>query len=125
MKKMISMVTVVMMLLFTLTGCSKNTTETVTLEATVVSCEEGTYHTNSTYSSTATMHLANGDYAQYNMYNTLANATGYYDYDITVSIGDEFHTIVRDKTYALGSTIYVEKVMTYNEDNQLIKTTYR
>mgnify|MGYP001056561101 CR=1 FL=1 len=123
MKKLISLLVVVMVL--ALTGCSKNITETVTLEATVVSCEKGSLHQNTTYSSQATTALINGDYTNYTLYSTLATSTGYYDYKITVSIGDEFQTVVRNNSYEVGNTIYVEKITTYNESNELIKTVYR
>lgn len=125
MKKMITMATVLVILLLTLTGCSKNTSETVTLEATVVSCEAGTLHENTAFSSQATTALINGDYTNYTMYSTLADATGYYDYKITVDLGNEFQTIVRSNRYEVGSKIYVEKVTTYNENNELIKTEYK
>lgn len=125
MKKMISIATLMVMVLLTLTGCSQNTRETVTLEGTVVSCERGTLHKNTAYSTQATMAMMDGDYTKSTMYSALADATGYYDYEITVDLGDEFQKIVRISQYEIGSTIYVEKVTTYNENNELIQTQYK
>ncbi len=122
MKKIILMLIVMMLLL---TGCSKNTAKSVVLDATVVSCEEGNYHRNASYSSIANMYLVNGNYAQYNIYSALANATGYYDYNITFSIGDEYQIVVRNEKYEVGSTIYVEKIYIYNESDELIKIIYK
>lgn len=125
MKKTFCMFLVAMLFALTLTGCSKNTTEEVVLEATVMSCEMGTFHEDSSFSGVATMHLVNGDLLNYTIYSTLADATGYYDYNITVDIDGEYQTITRDNTYEVGSKIYVTKTMTYDENNNPIKISYR
>lgn len=125
MKKTLCIIFVAMMFVLSLTGCSNNTTEEVVLEATVKSCEKGTFHEDSSYSGVATMHLVNGDLLNYSIYSTLADATGYYDYNITVEIEGEYQIIVRDTSYEVGSKIYVTKVMTYNESKELIDIDYR
>ena len=71
------------------------------------------------------MHLVNGDLLNYTLYSSLADATGYYDYDITVEIEGEYQIIVRDTPYDVGSKIYVKKIMTYNESKELIDIDYK
>lgn len=125
MKKTLCIIFVTMIFVLCLTGCSNNTTEETVLEATVMSCEKGTFHEDSSFSGIANMHLVNGDLLNYTMYSTLADTNGYYDYDITVEVEGKYKIIVRDTPYEIGSKIYVEKIMTYNESKELIDVDYR
>ena len=125
MKKTLCIIFVTIIFVLSLTGCANNTTEEVVLEATVMSCEKGTFHEDSSYSGIATMKFIDGDLLNYALYSTLADANGYYDYNITVDIGGEYQIIVKDTPYDVGSKIYVKKVMTYNEANELIDVDYR
>jgi len=90
-----------------------------------MSCEKGTFHEDSSFSGIANMHLVNGDLLNYTMYSTLADTNGYYDYDITVEVEGKYKIIVRDTPYEIGSKIYVEKIMTYNESKELIDIDYK
>ncbi len=70
------------------------------------------------------MYLAQQNYEQWNMYKNLAYANGKYDYQITISIDEENHTVIREEQYEIGQYITVIKVETY-AGLQLVNTDYK
>lgn len=122
--KKLTLLTLSTLFLVSLVGCGKNITyEKREIQATVVSCDQGSYNTNSLYSSLANMYLSQKDYGAWSMYNSLAYSNGTYVYNITVEISNKNYTIVRPKPYKAGQSITVTEVTKY-KDSKIPKKYY-
>ncbi len=125
MKKYMALGIMSLLFVFMLVGCGKNYTyEETEFETVVIECEEGTYHQNASYLVMANTYLAQQNYGLWSTYVNLANATGKYDYKITISIDEDNYTVIREDQYEVGQYVTVIKVNTYL-DSQLIKTEYK
>lgn len=125
MKKNATLGILVILFVFMLTGCGeKYSYKETEIQATVIQCEQGTFHPDSYYYSLANMYLSQKDYGMWNMYLTLANSNGKYDYNVIISINESNFTVVRSELYVVGQTITVTEVKTYNS-NELVKIEYK
>ena len=124
MKKIFTLGIIIVLSLLFVTGCSNYSIEEIELEATVVKCEQGRLHPDSSYSSLANNYLSQGNYSYYSMYNSLARQNGSYDYNITISIEGENHVVVRSTPYEAGDTITVTKKITNDQNGDLVKIEY-
>lgn len=128
MKKNTSIVILVCLFAAILIGCEKEqyTYSQTEFDADVVSCEESTFHPNTTYITLANMYLGQNNYALWSMYMTLANATGQYDYNVTVDIDGNNYTVIRSQQYQIGQKVRVIKIETYKiNSDQLISISYK
>ena len=126
MKRYVALGIVSILLVFMLTGCEeKYSYEETEFEAIVIQCEKGTFHPDASYLSIADMYLAQKNYGLWSTYNSLANANGTYDYNVTVNIDGNNYTVVRENQYEIGQYITITKVNTYNMASQLVKTEYK
>ena len=104
-----------------MTGCGKNYSyERTELEAVVIECEEGTYHPDASYMAIANMYLAQNNLGMWSTYMNLANTNGAYDYNVTIVIDGNNHTVIREQQYEIGQYITITMVNTYNQDKQLV-----
>ena len=109
-----------------LTGCGeKYSYEETEFEAVVVQCEKATFHPDASYLSIANMYLAQKNYGLWNMYTSLANSNGTYDYIVTANIDENYYTVIRENQYQIGQYITITEVNTYDMDSQLVKTEYK
>lgn len=109
-----------------LTGCGeKYSYEETEFEAIVIQCEKGTFHPDASYLSIANMYLAQKNYGLWNMYTSLANSNGTYDYIVTANIDENYYTVIRENQYQIGQYITITEVNTYDMDSQLVKTEYK
>jgi len=124
MKKFFALGMLIFLFVFVLTGCGNYSYKETKIETTVIQCEKGNYNKNAAYNATANMYVAQGKHAQAAMYKALANANGYYNYNITVNIEGKKYIIVRLEQYEVNECIVITKVDTY-KDSQLVKTEYK
>ena len=71
------------------------------------------------------MYLAQKNYGLWNMYTSLANSNGTYDYIVTANIDENYYTVIRENQYQIGQYITITEVNTYDMDSQLVKTEYK
>lgn len=123
MRKFATIGIIIVLFAIILTNCrEKYSYEQTELEAVVIGCEEGTYHLDASYVAIANMYLAHENYGMWNMYLSLANTNGAYDYNVTIDIGGKNYTVIRKQQYEVGQYITVTMVNTYNMDSQLVNT---
>lgn len=126
MKKYATLGILTILFVFMLTGCGeKYSYEQIELETVVIQCEKGTYHPDESYMSIAKMYLTQNEYGLWNMYMSLANDNGTYDYNVTIDIDGNNYTVVRKEQYEVGQYITITMVNTYNKDLQLVNTEYK
>ncbi len=123
MKKLIAVLLMITMI--SLVGCSSKKHQYVDVYGIVIDCSQGAFRFNQVYYSMANAALCNKDYAQYSTFYSLAVANGYYEYRITVQIGEITVYVTRNSPYQFGDVIAVTQVKTFTEDNQLISIEYR
>ena len=123
MRKNIILILVIILVCSTLTACATYTYETKEIETTVISCEQGTLIPAPEYVSLANMYLIKKNTAMYTMYMSLAHTNGTYNYNITITIDGENHTVVRKESYDVGETIIVNAEYAY-ADGELVNITY-
>ena len=123
MKRIVSVLFVVVMLfsVISLTGCSKHTSVTETIEVAVVRCEEGRFVNNAAYVSMANSAMVNKKYAQYSTYMALARSTGKQKYNVYFEYEGVEYDIEVDEEIDINTTIEVEKTTVYDEDGQVVK----
>lgn len=116
---------VTMLVIFIFSGCSLfYEYEETEFEATVLECEKGKHISNSYYDYNANNSLMNNDFSGYHSNKYLAEATGDYEYKITVCIDGENYTVTRYKPYEIGDTITITKVDTYL-DQEFVTCEYK
>ena len=124
MRKTIIFILVIFLFLTTLTACTNYTFETKEVEATVISCQQGTLIPSPEYVSLANMYLIKKNTAMYTMYMSLAHSNGSYNYNITINIdGSENHVVVRNDSYEAGEIIIVTAKYSY-ADGKLVSIEY-
>ena len=123
MRKTLICMLVISIMITTLTACTNYTYENKEIEATVVSCEKGSFVLASEYVSIANVYLAQQKTAMYSMYMSLARSNGSYNYNIGVSIEGETYTVVRSEPYEIGQTITVKAQYGY-ADGELVNVDY-
>lgn len=123
MKKFIALGLIVLLFVFVATGCAVAEVKETKCEAIVVDCIKGNFIKNPTYTSLATAALMKKDFSKAALYNNLAQSTGWYEYEVTVSAeGNEIVLNLRNE-YKVGETITITRVDTY-VDGMLTETTY-
>ena len=123
MRKNIIFILVIILVSSALTACATYTFETKEIEATVISCEQGTLIPAPEYVSLANMYLIKKNTAMYTMYMNLAHTNGTYNYNITIMIDGENYTVVRSAPYEVGDTIIVNAEYVF-ADEKLVDITY-
>lgn len=123
MRKNIIFIFVIILVFSTLTACTSYTYETKEVEATVISCEKGTLIPAPEYVSLANMYLIKKNTAMYTMYMSLAHTNGTYNYNITITVDGENHTVVRNESYDVGETIIVNAEYAY-ADGEIVNIRY-
>ena len=122
MKRIVSVLLVVMLVsVFFLTGCSKTTSETETIEVTVISCEKGRFVNNASYVSMATAAMARKQPALYSTYMALARSTGTQKYNVYFEYEGVEYKVERNEEINTNTTIQVEKTTVYDEDGQIVE----
>lgn len=124
MRKRLTLGFLVFLFVFTLTGCGKTSYQETEVTTSVIECEKGSFHQDSSYLSIAYMYLAQEDYSLYYFYSNLANANGHYDYEITVTIEGKKHKVTRLEPYDVGQSILITKKDSYR-NSKLIQTEYK
>ena len=122
MKKYIAFIMVLAMVML-LVGCAEYTSEQKEILCKVVSCDEGNFVPNATYTVLATKALADGDATKWIMYNNLAQSTGKYEYKVVVLIEGTEYTLTRNEPYKEGDEILVKQNSSYC-NGELIETIY-
>ena len=123
MRKTLITLIVIILTIATLAGCTSYTYENKEIEATVVSCEQGSFVLASEYVSIANVYLTQKKMSMYSMYMSLARSNGTYNYNITVSIDGENYVVVRSDSYEAGQTITVNARYGY-ADGELVNVEY-
>ena len=123
MKRIVSAMFVVVMLfsVISLTGCSKHTSVTETIEVTVVKCEEGRFVNNAAYVSMANSAMVRKQYAQYSTYMALARSTGKQKYNVYFEHEGVEYDVEVDEEIDTDTTITVKKTTVLDEEGQIVK----
>ena len=122
MKKYIAII-LVMSFAILLTGCTSYSYEEYDVICEVKACDEGTFVPNAAYIALATKSLVDGDITKWSMYSNLANATGKYEYNVTVIIEGKEYIVTRNEFYEVGAEIIINKKCSY-ADGTLIEIQY-
>ena len=122
MKKYIAFIMALAMVLL-LAGCAEYTSEEKEILCKVVSCDDGKFVPNPTYTVLATKAFADGDVTKSIMYNNLAQSTGKYEYKVVVIIEGTEYTLTRSEPYKEGDEILVKQNNSYC-NGELIETIY-
>ena len=115
MRKTTLIIILIIVMMLSMTACAEISYETKTIEATVVSCKEGTFFPEENYLAQANICLAFKKLEMYAYYKALADEHGHYDYHITISYNDVETVIVRLDQYEVGSTISLEATLEYSD----------
>lgn len=94
----------------TLTGCGEITSDTTSIYAEVVECEEH-FYPNYAYEQLARKH--SDSYALHHQYLNLAVENGHYEYSIAILIDGQKYTVTRKEKANVGDVIEVTKIATY------------
>ena len=136
MKKIAIIVFLAVFSVVIITGCSKKESyvespqshpliyEQTEVQALVVKSEQGDLHPDSSSNGMASYYLGQGDFGKWIMYSAVAKSKGTYDYNVTVNINGDHHTVIRDTPYILGQYITVTSIKAYNENSELVFTRY-
>ena len=123
MRKNAVLILVIIVCFISLTGCANYTYESKEIEATVTSCEKGTLIPAPEYVSLANMYLIKKNTAMYAVYMNLAHTNGTYNYNITITVDEKAHVVVRQAPCDVGQVIVVTAEYTY-ANGVLVSTTY-
>ena len=123
MKRIVSALCVVVMVfsVISLTGGSKHTSVTETIEVTVVKCEEGRFVNNAAYVSMANSAMVRKQYAQYSTYMALARSTGKQKYNVYFEHEGVEYDVEVDEEIDTDTTITVKKTTVLDEEGQIVK----
>ena len=123
MKKTTLVITLAIISIFLLVGCTTYSYESTEIETNVIKCEKGIFLPDEEYLAMANVCLAYKKAEMYEYYKKLANEHGNYTYNITISIDGTEYVIVRPEEYEVGSVITVVAKSRY-ANNKVVYVEY-
>ena len=118
MRKTTLIIILIIAMMLSMTACAEISYETKTIEATVISCEEGTFFPEENYLAQANICLAFKK-LEVSVYRCEADCWDHFSYReedvLTISYNDVETVIVRLDQYEIGSTISLEATLEYSD----------